>query len=372
MTSLNLRAGLALALLPLCFGCASMPTPSIPFITTNSKIEAQMAVARLQEQQGDLASAKGVYEGVLKKRPKHAEAHQRLAVIAVRQGKTDLAEEHFNKARELDPKNYKLLNDLGYFYYLENRLTEAEEVLREVVDEDPLNPRALNNLGLVLGFQNRTDEAMEAFRRVGTDAEAHANIAFVYAHLGDLDRAQAHYSQALTHNPGMKPAAQALLEIARRAPRPRVPSNQPGPFNPANSQTHLAAQPSGPLPTSGFVPEQMPHQPMPQFQPDQPPHGPRPQAWNQTSAVQPAGHSAAIGATAPFLPHPPTGQTAHYEEPLNQTSFAAPIPTAIDPRRLPTPQAAMFDPGTNAPIQPPQPSYGDQLPSGPRGEPGPR
>ena len=214
----RIRPALAIVLvvftLSLSSGCAALSNFPAPFYTTKKQVDTQMAIARVQEEQGETSSAKKVYEEIVKKKPKHSGAHQRLAIIAVKHGKPKTAEEHFNIARKHDPKNLQLLNDLGYFYYLEGRLTEAEQILSEVVDEDPGQMRAVNNLGLVVGLQGRTTEAYDLFRKVGTEADAQANLAFVFAQLGEVEKAQFHYSRALTHNPRMKPAAHALLQIA--------------------------------------------------------------------------------------------------------------------------------------------------------------
>ncbi len=53
------------------------------------------------------------------------------------------------------------------------------------------------------------------FRRTGTEAEAYANMAFVYAQRGDLEKAKASYSRALDLDQKMKPAAEALVQIAQ-------------------------------------------------------------------------------------------------------------------------------------------------------------
>jgi Flp pilus assembly protein TadD len=219
--------GLLLASLTALSGCSSLSPAKIPFVTTNGEIDAQIAMARVAEQSNDFTRSKEIYEGVLAKRPKHATAFHRLGVIAAREERPDKADEYFAKARELAPHDPEVLADIGYQHYLQRRLPEAEEALRAAIEADPKHQRSLNNLGLVLGHQGRFDEALALFQRGGTDAEAHANLAFVLAYHGRFEDAKRNYSIALTKNPGLKVAAEALVELNRVVPDMK-PSMNPG------------------------------------------------------------------------------------------------------------------------------------------------
>lgn len=268
-------AGLFLASLAGLSGCSSLTPAKIPFITTNSEIDAQIAMARIAEQSNDYSRSKEIYEDVLKKRPKNASAYHRLGVIAAREERPEKADEYFAKAREYAPHDPEVLADIGYQHYLQRRLPEAEEVLRAAVEADPKHQRSLNNLGLVLGHQGRFEEALAQFRSGGTEAEAYANLAFVLAYHGRFEEAKRNYAIALTKNPELKVAAEALVELDKVVPdlkpqqnpgmiagmpgAPGMPGMPPGAVAPVG-----ALQPYGPAgPGAGMPGQQVPfHQPV--------------------------------------------------------------------------------------------------------------
>src|SRR5690606_7668580 len=142
----------------------------------------------------------------------------------------------------------------------------AEEVLRAAVAADPRHQRSLNNLGLVLGHQGRFDEALAQFRSGGTEAEAYANLAFVLAYHGRFEEAKRNYSIALTKNPRLKVAAEALVELDKVVPdlkpqnpgmiagmpgAPGMPGVPPGAVAPVG-----AMQPYGPATPGAAMPGQ--------------------------------------------------------------------------------------------------------------------
>src|SRR5690606_21326465 len=107
-----------------------------------------------------------------------------LAVIHSRLGNLEEADLWFQEALDLDPMNAEIWCDLGYALYLHNDAQAAEEALRQALECNPSHQRAMNNLAMVLGQQGRFDESLAMFRRCGTDAEAHANLAYLYAQAG--------------------------------------------------------------------------------------------------------------------------------------------------------------------------------------------
>ncbi|MCR4414510.1 MAG: tetratricopeptide repeat protein, partial [Thermoguttaceae bacterium] len=53
-------------------------------------------------------------------------------------------------------------------------------------------------------------------RRHGTEAQALSNLAFVFSQYGDLQRAEEAYLRALSLDNTMRPAAQAVVQVAQR------------------------------------------------------------------------------------------------------------------------------------------------------------
>jgi tetratricopeptide (TPR) repeat protein len=108
-----------------------------------------------------------------------------------------------------------ILNDIAYLHYFQDRRDAAETVLRRALRIQPNDPAICSNLGMLLGEQGRDRQALMTFRRSGTDAEAHANMGFVYVQRGDFERARESYRRALSLDRNLRPAAEALEQLAQ-------------------------------------------------------------------------------------------------------------------------------------------------------------
>lgn len=219
-------------------GCAGLPDARslMPGGTAkaNQTLESQLALARLSERHGDTRTAEQIYTKVLQKDPGNQLALHRLGVLAARIGENEKAAEHLEAAARLGPPSSELLNDIGFNLFAMRRLPEAEAAFRQAIAADPQNKAARNNLGLVLGETQRYEESLAEFRRASSEAEAHANLAYAKSQAGDLQGAQSSYHRALTLDKELKPAAEALIQLAQqrasaRASDPHAPeAGQPG------------------------------------------------------------------------------------------------------------------------------------------------
>ena len=204
----------------MCMGCASLQksTPgwasnSTGMAAAPSAFESSFSIARAYEAQGNYRQAGEVYGKLISEKPGDHRLHHRLGVLAVREGRLDEAISHFDKALKTAPNDGELLTDLGYALYLQGRYDDAEQRLKSVVADNPDNKRAANNLGMVLAKTGRSSEAYRVFRKTGSDAEAHSNLAYVYANNGQFDLAEKHYSRALDYDDTLTQASDALLQL---------------------------------------------------------------------------------------------------------------------------------------------------------------
>ncbi|NLX99072.1 MAG: tetratricopeptide repeat protein [Rhodopirellula sp.] len=186
----------------------------------SESVKGLLALARLSERREQKDQAEKVYREVMEKWPKDPAPHHRLAVMRAGEGKFEQAATHFSRALELAPSDAELLSDFGYFCYLQDNIPAAENYLRQAVELDSNNATYCNNLAIVLGEQGRYDEALRLFRRIGSEAEAQANMAFVFARRGEIQRALECYSKALDEDDQLRPAAEGLVQLARFAPQP--------------------------------------------------------------------------------------------------------------------------------------------------------
>jgi len=238
------------------------------------KLNKTYAEARLLERRKDFAGAESLYRELLKSEPRSRDCYHRLGVIAAQQQKYDDAHNHYKTALECSTPTPDLWSDIGYCFYLQNKMPEAEQSLRQALTLQPQHRSALNNLALVVGEQGRIDEAYDLFRRGNNEAEAEQNTGFLCAACGELDLAQQHFSRALTVDPNMKQAAEALIQVTQAMQRRedmRAEQNQialregrsvapnqdgraelaPGQAQPAGYAGEL---PGGVVPAAGMVP----------------------------------------------------------------------------------------------------------------------
>ncbi|MDB5341583.1 MAG: Tetratricopeptide 2 repeat protein, partial [Planctomycetaceae bacterium] len=215
MRRYSLSAAVLLALVagPLS-GCATTGVGGFAAARAQ-KTEAQYDMARLAESEGHNDKAREVYEGIYKKDPQNAQVCHRLGIVHAKQSNYEAAKRYFSEAHLLRPSDPEILNDLGYTCFLSNDMAKAEAALEDAIKIDPRNHRATNNLALVVGTQGRLDESYRLFRLVNKEAEAHSNVAYLYAQRGEGKQALEHYSQALNIDPQMKNAGNAMVEIAR-------------------------------------------------------------------------------------------------------------------------------------------------------------
>jgi len=248
MRRFSLSTALLLAAVAAPLGCANGPGMGKSVAQRSNKTEAKFEIARLQESEGKLAKAQELYEALHKQNPKDPEVCHRLGIVYARVGDSAKSEAMFQSARALSPNNPTILNDYGYACYLNGKMDVAEQCFRDAMKSDPTDRRAKNNLALVLGHEGKFDDAYRTFRMAGTDAEANANLGYVYTQHGNGQKAMEHYSKALTLDDSMKPAANALVEIARMEQQMIADRNKAAQGSDSSAKVAVAdAQPAAPV-----------------------------------------------------------------------------------------------------------------------------
>lgn len=215
----------------------------------HDRLNKQYAEARIMERRKDFAGAEGMYREILKEEPESRDCYHRLGVIAAQQTKYDEAHLLYQQALQYSTPTPDLWSDIGYCFYLQNKLPEAEQAMRQSLAIDPQHRASLNNLAMVVGEQGRIDEAYDLFRRGNSEAEAEQNVGFLCAACGELDRAQHHFSRALSANPEMRPAAEALLQVTQAMQRRQD-------YLAAHGQAPAAAPNQSVIPAAAETPQQ--------------------------------------------------------------------------------------------------------------------
>lgn len=191
----------------------SMFAMSKPAVETNYTQE--MSFARLSERSGDNVKAKKLYRHILSEQPEHRIALHRMGVIAGKEGQYDVAVNYLTHATTVGDPSAEMLSDLGYVYYLQHNQELAKTTLERALLEDPDYEAARTNLAIVYAELGQYDIALSHFRQVSGEAEALSNLAYIQSQRGDLELAQSNYSRALDINKRLRPAAEALIQIAQ-------------------------------------------------------------------------------------------------------------------------------------------------------------
>lgn len=183
-------------------------------ITPQQEADVVFAQARVLESEGQIKQASAMYEEVIKRDKRRADAHHRLAILASKQGRFEDSEEWFRKAIKADHDNPEICCDFGYSLYLQGRMDEAETRLKQAIKADNEFARAHNNLGLVYAHTKRLQAAIEEFTKGGsTTADAYSNAAVALAMDGHLNESKRLYNLAIEIDPKCQAARKGLKEL---------------------------------------------------------------------------------------------------------------------------------------------------------------
>lgn len=218
-------------------------------------VESRRVLADLLLERGELEEAREELEEALRRSPRNAGVHLELAEVLAASGAREKGLDHLRQAVEIDPEFRRARILYGRALLAEGRSDEAVEQVQALVELDPREPDYRLQLGRVLLDLGRLEEAETAmdamiealpaemdgvllrglvrtalgdeagarddFERVtaasvstpGQKAQAHYRLG-LFEENGEA--AEDHFRNALVHQPGHRPAAFALAELARR------------------------------------------------------------------------------------------------------------------------------------------------------------
>lgn len=141
-----------------------------------------------------------------------------LGTLEQARGRHDAAIPMFRRALEGRPDYVVARYNLALSLESLGRVQEARQEYARVVEDDPLYAAAHNNLGLIYARADRVPEALAAFgRAVETDPsniEALSNLGNALRQTGDLAGAAERLENALSLQPGHRPARLNLALVA--------------------------------------------------------------------------------------------------------------------------------------------------------------
>jgi type IV pilus assembly protein PilF len=130
-------------------------------------VQKQIELAIGYVVRADYQRAKENLRKALEQDPRSGLAHSYMGYVFQREGETDLAEEHFQKAVRFEPTLSAARNNYASFLFSEQRYLEAIEHLKVAADDRYYNRRAdvFENLGRAYMRVNDPDNAESSFVR---------------------------------------------------------------------------------------------------------------------------------------------------------------------------------------------------------------
>jgi len=194
-------------------------------MTATSEIANELQMALALHQQGRLAQAEAVYQGILNHDPNHFDAQCLLGVIASQRKNFAAALGLFNRALKLNPNSAPAHSSAGNALAALGRHEEAVASFDRALAIDPGQPEVLNNRGNALLVLKRRDEALASYNRGLIIRPAAAEILYnrgnLLFELGRTEEALADYDHALAVKPAYPEALHkrgaALRELRRVA-----------------------------------------------------------------------------------------------------------------------------------------------------------
>lgn len=145
--------------------------------------------------------------------------NEKKAEVYYGQGTTELVNKNYpqaliylTQAKELDPNDSKIRNNLGMAYYFRNQHELAEKEMKAAIDMDAKNSDARVNLGALYMEKNRLKEARVQFEKVLEDLTFQAqyrnyyNLAIVSLKEGDRREAFEYLAKSVKEKDNYCPA----------------------------------------------------------------------------------------------------------------------------------------------------------------------
>ncbi|MFO7181276.1 MAG: tetratricopeptide repeat protein, partial [Pseudomonadota bacterium] len=126
-------------------------------------VEAYIALAELENQQGKGERASATLSEARERFPSSPAIHRALGEVALTQGRNIDAKEHFDKALELDAEDLTARFKYGVALAREDAHTRALEVFEQVMAADPDFPGLALERGVIYEKLGKSDEALRQY-----------------------------------------------------------------------------------------------------------------------------------------------------------------------------------------------------------------
>lgn len=189
--------------------------------TRQAQIDLAIVAAEQHEAKHEYREAMKKYQEILELDKKSALAHHRIALTACRLSASKQAQEHFESAIKLAPKDPELIADYAYWHYLNGQYPQASSLVDDGIKRHPDFERLHGIRGLLLARDHQFESAAQSFVQSGCSTQqAWANIGHVLLLEGDVQSASYWIDHAAQGDQGSETAkrTQSVLQASYNAP----------------------------------------------------------------------------------------------------------------------------------------------------------
>lgn len=198
---------------------ASSATPAVRMTRSTPKLHAGLRLGFEAYRGGDLAAAEAQYGEALKAEPGNRHALHGAALVALRKGERDRAEEFYRRAVLADPRDAVAQSGLIALRG-GGAAAAAEARLKSLIAEQPDEPSLQFAIGNVYAASGRWRDAQQAFFSAHSAAPDQPdylfNLAVSLDHLNQRTLARRYYEKAVAAaagNPAAFDPSQAALRL---------------------------------------------------------------------------------------------------------------------------------------------------------------
>lgn len=146
--------------------------------------------------QGDPEMAKRIFKGIISKDEDYYKAYNALGIVAIQQEDFQEALRQVNRSLQINPNYDSGLATKAEVYLHLHQVRAAEVLLQKGLEINPKNARIISDLGLCDYYNNDLSQALLKFKKA---ISIDARNTYIYYNMGTVEYHQKNYSNAIKH-----------------------------------------------------------------------------------------------------------------------------------------------------------------------------
>jgi len=171
----------------------------------NLTIEETFNLAIKNHQEGKTDIAQNLYNKILEIDPNHSQTLNNIGTIFTNLKENQKAKECFEKAIKINPNYAEAHNNLGIIFEKLGDLQKAKECYEKAIELNPNYADAYYNIGIIFKELGNLQKAKDCYKKTieidPNHSSSHNNLGVIFKELGNLQKAKACYEKAIEINP---------------------------------------------------------------------------------------------------------------------------------------------------------------------------